>query len=106
MPAPNQTPSLKVPLGPIATILGLAGSLLITGAGVVRYLAPLGDLPGEVQTMSDDINTIGRVQAVQTEALKTLAEVASDTKSMRRDVDRHSTEIEVVKQRLSHIEKR
>ena len=85
---------------------GLTLSLLGAGITIVRFVAPLGDLPQDVKAMSADINTIGRIQAVQSEALKTLAEVASDTKTMRRDVDEHTTQIEVVKQRLDHIEKR
>lgn len=95
-------PSLTAILTGLVCIMTLLG----TGVTFVRYIAPLGTLPQEVRTMGDDINTIGRVQAVQTEALKTLAEVASDTKAMRRDVDDHTTQIEVVKQRLQHLERR
>lgn len=103
MTAPK-TPAAKCSISTLAAILGMTIALTGAGVAVVRYLAPLGELPQEVKALSCDINQIGRVQAVQTEALKTLAEVAADTKSMRRDVDEHTTQIEVVKQRLAHIE--
>ena len=53
--------------------------MLITG---VFFIAPLRTLPGDVDSMK-------RTQVVQTEALKTLADVAKDSKELRRDFDRH-----------------
>lgn len=47
-----------------------------------------------------------RNQTVQTEALKTLADVADDTKEMRMEMIWHDTEISKVKHRPDQIESR
>ena len=77
----------------------------------VAYIAPLKTLPAEVTTIKADINAlkyevnaIGRVQAVQSETLKVITDVAIDSKAMRRDVDDHTTQIELVKQHIQTLE--
>ena len=76
-----------------------------------KYLVPIETLPASVTNLSEqvrdtnkEISAIKHTQIVQTEALKILADVASDTDVLRRDVDRHSHEIETVKKRLDKIE--
>lgn len=86
------------------TIIGLLSILTVLGTGIF-FLAPLKTLPEDVRHMQSDVQGMKSTQAVQTEALKTLAEVASDTKEMRRDVDKHDSEIQSVKERLNRLEK-
>ena len=89
----------------INTAVGLVSIATVLGTGIF-FLAPLKTLPADVREMQHDVRQTRETQAVQTEALKTLAEVAKDSKETRRDVDRHSTELENVKRRLDRIETR
>jgi len=81
----------------------LIGGALIPMVGgiwvVAKFLVPLEDMPAEVADLK-------RNQVVQTEALKTLADVAADTKETRSEVIRHDTEIREVKRRLDRLESR
>jgi hypothetical protein len=79
------------------TILGM----IVTG---VFFIAPLRSLPNNQKEMQTDVNEMKRTQAVQTEALKTLAAVAQDTKETRRDVIRHDAEIIETRRRLDRLE--
>lgn len=95
----------------INTLVGI-GTLAGIVVTVVFYLAPLRTLPGEMDaarvaqnTIRDDISEMRTTQAVQTEALKTLADVAKDSREMRRDVDRNRAELEGVKRRLERLER-
>jgi hypothetical protein len=85
------------------TVIGLLSILSVLGTGIF-FLAPLKTLPEDVRHMQSDVQGMKQTQAVQTEALRTLAEVASDTKTMRRDVDRHESSLENVKERLGRLE--
>lgn len=85
------------------TVIGLLSILSVIGTAVF-FLAPLKTLPGDVRDMQQDVRDMQQTQAVQTEALKTLADVASDTKTMRRDVDKHEAAIDAVKERLNRLE--
>jgi hypothetical protein len=56
------------------------------------FLYPLNTLPGDMKILQGDMKTMQHIQTVQTEAIRTLAEIAKDTKEMRRDFDKHSAE--------------
>jgi hypothetical protein len=58
--------------------------LLLGGAW---FIYPLRDYPADRKETALALHTIEKTQAVQTEALKTLAEVVADTKEIRRDLD-------------------
>jgi hypothetical protein len=75
MPPVRQNINLNTIIGAM-TILGM----LITG---VFFIAPLRTLPG-------DVDSVKRTQIIQTEALKTLADLARESKDLRRDFDKHS----------------
>lgn len=92
-------------------------ALSILGAIVtsVLFIAPLKTLPLAQERISDDVQEMKRTQAVQTEALKTLAEVAKESRDLRREFDQHSAtsiasdrsqdiELERVRQRLERLE--
>lgn len=79
------------------TILGM----IVTG---VFFIAPLRYLPGQQEKIQEDVNSMKSTQAVQTEALRTLAEIAQDTKETRRDSIRHDTELSEVRRRLDRLE--
>jgi hypothetical protein len=87
------------------TVIGLLSILSVVGTGVF-FIAPLKTLPADVKDMQHDVKGMQQTQAVQTEALKTLADIASDTKAMRRDVDKHEAALEGVKERLNRLESR
>ena len=81
-----------------ALLIGGALIPIIGGIWVVaKFLVPLENVPGEVADLKQN-------QIVQTEALKTLADVAADTKETRGEVIRHDTEIREVKRRLDRLE--
>lgn len=79
------------------TILGM----VVTG---VFFIAPLRSLPDQQAKIQDDVNSMKSTQAVQTEALKTLAEIAQDTKETRRDAIKHDAELVEVRRRLDRLE--
>jgi len=80
-------------------------SILGGAVTVIKFVAPLSTMPAELENVQSDVRDMAHVQAVQTEALKTLAEVATDSKQLRRDVDRHEGELQGVKERLGRLEK-
>lgn len=96
MPPTQRASHLNIVLG----LLSLIG-IVVTA---VFFIAPLKTLPGDLNRMQGEVRDIGLTQAVQTEALKTLADVASDTKNMRRDVDRNTSDIQSVKRDLDRLD--
>jgi hypothetical protein len=94
----------------INTLVGLV-TLAAMGITAVFFIEPLRTLPDDVHTMKREVQTMSETQAVQTEALKTLADVAKDGREMRRDVDRldgsmraHDVQLGEVKRRLDKLE--
>jgi uncharacterized membrane protein (DUF106 family) len=81
------------------TLLGM----IVTG---VFFIAPLRSLPVQQEKMQDDVNSMKSTQAVQTEALKTLATIAVETKETRDKAIQHDTELREVKRRLDRLESR
>jgi hypothetical protein len=92
----------------VATLTGMLG----TG---IFFIAPLKTMPGDMKLVRGDVTDVQRTQAVQTEALKTLAEVAKDSRDLRRDYDRttaessatlkrHDYELEQVRRKLDKLE--
>lgn len=92
-------------------------ALSILGAIVtsVLFIAPLKTLPVAQERIQEDVQEMKRTQAVQTEALKTLAEVARESRDLRREFDQYSAdskagdkitdaELERVRQRLDRLE--
>jgi hypothetical protein len=75
-------------LNSVLILMSIAGGI----ASAVFFVAPLRTIPDDMRGVQDDVETIQQTQAVQTEALKTLAEVAKDGRELRRDLDKHSAE--------------
>jgi hypothetical protein len=71
--------------GGVFTAIKVGGPLL----NVPEKMAEVDKQIGDVATQATNIE---RTQAVQTEALKTLAEVAKDSTSLRRDFEKSSAE--------------
>lgn len=67
-------------------------AISILGAIVtsVLFIAPLKTLPYAQERIQNDVHEMKRTQAVQTEALKTLAEVARESRDLRREFDHYS----------------
>lgn len=93
----------------VLLILGGIVSLLTIG----KVILPLAVVPERVEQVGQsvaavrrDVDDVAKVQAVQTEALKRLADIAAESSSTRRDVDRHGAEIKDVQRRLDRIEAR
>jgi chromosome segregation ATPase len=92
-------------------------SLVIILIGGAWFIFPLRDLPENQKQVSTEIHQIQRTLAVQTEALKTLAEITREARDIRRDLDRLDarqtsdahrldSELRHVKARLDTIEAR
>ena len=103
---------MPVPQSKLNSYIGLA-TLGGVAVSIVFFVAPLRTLPHDMRETStkigsveEDVAEIITVQAVQTEALKTLADVAKDERETRRDVDRHTAELDSVKRRLDRLESR
>lgn len=72
----------------VLILMSIAGGLV----SAIFYFAPLRTLPEDMRGVQGNVAAIQQTQAVQTEALKTLADVAKDGRELRRDLDRHSAE--------------
>lgn len=94
-------------------------SISILGAitTAILFIAPLKTLPGAQERIQNDVHEMKRTQAVQTEALKTLAEIARESRDLRREFDHYSAsstaadrardqELLHLRQRLERLENR
>lgn len=75
-------------LNSVMLVISISGCFITA----VFYIAPLKSLPDDMKATRGDISEMQRTQAVQTEAIKTLAEVARDGRDLRRDFDRTSAD--------------
>ena len=93
----------------------IAISLLGAITTAVLFIAPLKTLPDAQERIQSDVHDMKRTQAVQTEALKTLAEVAKESRDLRREFDHYSasdtandrardTELQNIRHRLDRLE--
>lgn len=80
-----------------ATVLIAVLGAVVT---VVFYLAPLKTIPQDVKDTRSDVIKLRNTQTAQTEVLKQLARTAEDTKQIRRDVDRNTTDLENLEKRV------
>lgn len=94
------------------TLLLILGGIVST-ITIGKVILPLAVVPERVEQVGQsvaavrrDVDDVAKVQAVQTEALKRLADIAAESSSTRRDVDRHGAEIKEVQRRLDRIESR
>lgn len=101
----------RISLTTIISTLTLLGMLW----GTFGLFYPLRNLPEKQERFADDLHVIRQTQAIQTEALKTLAEVAKESTAARRDIDvltertsatarRHDAELNQIKHRLNRLE--
>lgn len=74
------------------TLIGIL-TLSCAVIGGTFFIAPLKTLPEDVREVQTEVQTMQRTQAVQTEALKSLTEVAKESSSLRRDLDKTSSEM-------------
>lgn len=93
------------------TIIGIVTLLGMLATGVF-FISPLRTLPSDMHEVQNQMEDVARTQAVQTEALKTLAEVAKDGREMRRDIDKvagdvraHDVALDSIHGRLQKLEK-
>jgi hypothetical protein len=77
-------------LNTILILISIAGAVV----GTVFFIAPLKTLPSDMNQMQLNIVNVQKMQAVQTESLKILAEVAKESKETRSDFDKHSSRVE------------
>lgn len=70
----------------------------------IWFIAPLRTLPDDLNDLKKEQKQIANLQLVQTASLTVLADVAGDTKQLRRDVDGHNSSIDYLKQRVQQLE--
>lgn len=106
---PPRTQSRTVNLNTVLAILTMIG--MVFGAG--RYLLPLAVLPEKVAAVDQslkevrgNVDELAKVQAVQTDVLRRMAEIAEQSQAMRREVDVTRTELAEVKRRMEKVEER
>jgi hypothetical protein len=108
-------PPIRKEITPSAIVSFITLACLLVGGA--WFIFPLRDLPANQRSFDQRMRHFEHTQTVQTEALKTLADIASDTKQMRRDVDQitvesrqndrsHEAEILRIRGRLESIERR
>lgn len=68
----------------VSNILAVVGIVV----ACVFFVAPLKTLPDDMKSMQSDVKRMEQTQAVQTELLKKLSEVANETALIRRDLDK------------------
>lgn len=92
-------------------------SILGAIATAVLFIAPLKTLPLQQERMGDDLHEMKRTQAVQTEALKTLADVAKESRDLRREFDHYTAsdaandkvremELETIRRQLERLDRK
>lgn len=69
--------------------IGTLGTVVVT---VLWFLYPLQSLPGDMLLVKVDVVKMQQTQAVQTETLKTLAEITREGRELRKDFESHSSE--------------
>lgn len=95
----------------------LAISILGAITTAIFFIAPLKTLPDVQERIQNDVHEMKRTQAVQTEALKTLADVAKESRDLRREFDHYSAtdiandrvldiELQNIRHRLDRLETR
>lgn len=110
-------PPEPMPRGVNLNTLLLSISILGAITTAVFFIAPLKTLPDAQERIQNDVHEMRRIQAVQTEALKTLADTAKESRDLRRDFDYYSAsniaadrardqEMKDIRQRLDRIEAR
>lgn len=72
----------------------------------IRFGGPILSMPDRQAKVETSMNEMQRKQDLQTEAIKTLADIQRDQSSMRRDVDRNMQKLEDIARRLDRIESR
>jgi hypothetical protein len=99
-------------LNSVLLIVSIIGAIVTT----IFFFAPLRTLPTDMAGVQKDVQHMQQTQAVQTEALKILAEVAKDTRDTRREFERHAAEssarlrshdvdLETIRKRLDRLER-
>jgi hypothetical protein len=92
-------------------MISMLGAVVTT----IFFFAPLRTLPTDMAGVQKDVQIMQQTQAVQTEALKILADVARDTRDIRREFDRHAAdssarirthdlELDAIRKRLDRVE--
>lgn len=110
-PARNPQSDSRFNLNSLLILVSIGGCFFTAAF----FIAPLKTMPDDVRNVKTDVSEMQKTQAVQTEALKTLAEVAKDGRELRRDFDRnnvetnaairrHDFELEVVKKKLDKLD--
>lgn len=93
-------------LNTVILVISLIGATTTT----VFFFAPLKTLPTDVKALKSDVEHVQKMQAVQAETLRILAEVSSDTKETRHEFDKHSSktdsELLIIHKRLDRLEDR
>jgi hypothetical protein len=97
-------PTIKTELTIGAVVSCITLTLLLIGGA--WFIFPLRDLPENQKAVSTEIHHIQRTLAVQTEALKTLAEITREARDLRRDIDRHDGVLQLHHNRLQNLERR
>lgn len=110
-PARNPQADSRFNLNSVLILLSIGGCIVTA----VFFIAPLRTMPNDVKAMQGAMIDVQRTQAIQTEALKTLADVTKDGRDLRRDFDResakteaairrHDFELEAVRKKLDKLD--
>lgn len=85
--------------------------MLVGLIAILRAVWPLAMIPDSVDSLSKgvvsmriDVDKLGIGQAIQTDALQRLTQIAADAQSTQRSVDNNSIEIREIKRRLDKLE--
>lgn len=101
-------------------IIGILGALYTTiklGGPILNMGTTIEKVEGRIASISTDMQNMRETQAVQTSVLKTLADVAKDSSTLRIDFEttkadtaserrEHTRQLEAINRRLERLEQR
>lgn len=76
-------------LNSIMILIGIVSAMV----AAIFFVAPLKTIPAVVERTSEDVRKMEITLAVQSDAIKTLADLAKESRQLRTDFDRHTFEI-------------
>jgi hypothetical protein len=105
---PPRTPR-GINFNTILIVIAILGGLIPIG----KVIYPLAVVPDRVEAIdqsvrrvSNEVQSQGKDVTVLAESVKRIADIAQETNSTRRDVDKQGAELQEVKRRLDRLETR
>jgi hypothetical protein len=87
----------------LASLLGGIFATIKIGGPLLNVPEKMAEVDEQLGNVSDKATSIERTQAIQTEALKTLADLAKESRDLRRDFDKTTADHEAKHREASRL---